>query len=84
MEFVLARLLGTNWRAGVIGRLLTASWRRGVQGGSRPWLVVGGAALLLGLARKDKEPKVVFSQELKAGETLLLTNRDADAVLVDR
>lgn len=84
MDFVLGRILGNDWQSGLVGKLLVTSWRKGVAGGSRPWLVIGGVALLLGLSRKDKQPKVVFSQQLRAGETLVLTAQDADAVLVDR
>ena len=84
MEFVLGRLLGNDWKSGLVGKLLVTSWRKGVSGGSRPWLVVGAVALLLGLSRRDKEPKVVYSQVLKQGETLVVTSQDADAVLVDR
>ncbi len=78
------RLLGPDWRSGVIGKLLAASWRRGVTGGSRPWLVIGGVAVLLGLSRREKQPRVVFSQPLRPGETLVLSAQEADAVLVDR
>ena len=84
MDFVLARLLGNDWQSGFLGKLIAKGWRRGVNDGSRVWLVIGGAALLLGLSKRDKAPKVVFSQELKPGDSLLLSAQRADAVLVDR
>ena len=64
----------------MLGLLLRQGFKRGVLGGNRTWLVVGGAALGLRLLRKlsGSEPKVVYSEELKPGEALVIANgRDA-------
>lgn len=60
--------------------LLRNGFRKGVLGGSRRWLIVGGAALgvrVLGkLARR--EPEVVYCEELSPGEALVIAHeRDA-------
>jgi hypothetical protein len=48
---------------------------RGFLGGSRPWMVIGGIAygarMVRWLARRRQE--VVFSQEIRPGERLLVT-----------
>jgi hypothetical protein len=64
----------------VLGLLLRQGFKRGVLGGNRTWLVVGGAALTLRLLKKlaGSEPQVVYSEELKEGEALVIANgRDA-------
>ena len=66
----------------MLGFLLRQGFRRGVLGGSRRWLVIGGAALgarVLGkLARR--EPEVVYCEELSPGESLLVAH-DRDATM---
>ena len=54
--------------------LLRNGWRRGVLGGSRPWLVAGGVALSVRVLQKliASEEKVVYSEELEPGETLVI------------
>ena len=67
----------------MLGLLLRQGFRRGVLGGNRTWLAVGGAALVLRVLRKlsGSEPKVVYSEELKPGEALVIANgRDATMV----
>ena len=48
--------------------------RRGLLGGSRPWALVGGAALLghLGGRVLGKEPDVIFLEPLKPGQTFTI------------
>ena len=67
----------------MLGLLLRQGFKRGVLGGNRTWLVVGGAALTLRLLKKlsGGEPKVVYSEELKEGQALVIANgRDATMV----
>ena len=49
---------------------------RGLLGGNRGWIAVGAvAAGLRGLGRMGrKEPKVVFSEQLDPGQTLVITH----------
>ena len=55
---------------------LSKGLRRGVLGGETPWLVVGAVALLVkfGLKVVRKQPEVVFSERLGAGERLIITH----------
>ena len=61
-------------------RLLRAALRNGITkgflGGSRPWLIVGGIAAGWRVLRKiaGSEPIVVFSEELRPGETFVIAN----------
>lgn len=67
----------------MLGLLLRQGFKRGVLGGNRTWLVVGGTALALRLLKKlsGSEPKVVYSEELKEGQALVIANgRDATMV----
>jgi hypothetical protein len=52
--------------------------RRGLVGGSRSWMVAGGLAYALRalrwVVRRDTE--VVFSEELRPGESLIITPID--------
>ena len=67
----------------MLGLLLRQGLKRGVLGGNRTWLLVGGAALALRVVQKlsGSEPKVVYSEELKPGEALVIANgRDATMV----
>jgi hypothetical protein len=47
---------------------------RGLLGGSRPWMIVGGAAWGLRLLQRaaGNEPRVVYCEELKPGETVVI------------
>lgn len=56
--------------------------RKGLLGGSRPWLVLGGAAMVLRVVRKlgGSEPEVVFCDELKPGEAVVVAH-DRDAMM---
>ena len=49
---------------------------RGLLGGDRRWLVVGTVALGLRTLGKlvSKEPKVVYSEKLDPGESLVITH----------
>lgn len=49
---------------------------RGLLGGNRGWMALGAVAVgLRGLARlAAKEPKVVFSEQLDPGQTLVITH----------
>ena len=59
--------------------------RRGLMGGSRFWMVVGGAAAGLRLVRRisGAAPEVVYSEELPAGQSILITNGDVTASGLD-
>jgi hypothetical protein len=64
----------------LLRRGMRLGWRRGVVEGSRPWTVVGGVALLgylIGRAM-HREPEVVFSERLDAGEALRITHRSLE------
>lgn len=51
--------------------------RRGLLGGERRWLVLGASALALQTVIKvvRKRPKVVFSEKLGVGESLVLEHQ---------
>jgi hypothetical protein len=54
--------------------------RKGLLGGSRTWLVVGGAAFAVRVLRKltAREEEVVYREELRPGEAVVVANgRDA-------
>jgi len=50
--------------------------RRGVLRGSRTWLVLGGVGAAVRVVRRlgGGEPKVVFSEPLQPGETLVIAH----------
>ena len=52
-------------------------WRRGILQGSRPWLIAGGLALGLRALQKlaGSEEKVVYSEVLPPGETLVIAHQ---------
>jgi hypothetical protein len=56
--------------------LVRRGWQRGFLEGNQFWLVVGAAALLVQWALKasQKRPRVVFSQSLPIGETLVISH----------
>jgi len=60
----------------LIGVAISKGWREGLLGGSRPWLIVGGAALAIRLLQRaaERERVVVFRQELPVGETLTIAH----------
>lgn len=62
--------------------LLRTGFRKGVMGGSRRWLVIGGAALGVKVLRKlaGSEPEVVLSETLSPGETLIIAH-EKDATM---
>lgn len=66
----------------MLSLLLRHGFRKGVLGGSRRWLVVGGAALAVRVIRKlaSSEPEVVYSEELPPGGTLVVAH-DRDATM---
>jgi hypothetical protein len=55
-------------------------WDRGLGDGNRLWLVVGAVALLARLGRRalHREPEVVFSQEIKPGESVRVVHEARD------
>ncbi len=57
--------------------LARAGLRRGLFGGSRAWTVVGGTALALRALRRlsGREERVVYREELAAGQSLVLTHQ---------
>lgn len=64
----------------MLNRLIRNGLKQGLLGGSRPWLVVGGAALALRVLRKlaGNEEEVVYREELRPGEAVVVANgRDA-------
>lgn len=67
---------GFSW---LLGQGLRKGLRRGLLGGERTWLVLGAAALLAKLAARAwaREPEVVFTEELRAGERLVVTHHRA-------
>ncbi|HEX2701755.1 MAG TPA: hypothetical protein VHM89_16250 [Acidimicrobiales bacterium] len=65
--------------------LLARALRRGLFGGSRFWTVVGTLGVAMKLLRKitRDEPEVAFCEELRPGQTLLISN-DRQATVVQR
>jgi hypothetical protein len=51
-------------------------WDRGMGEGNRLWLVVGGIALLARLGRRamHREAEVVFSEELRPGDSFRVSH----------
>ncbi len=56
--------------------LLRTALRRGLLGGSRVWTVVGAVALGARVLHKlaGSDPEVVYREELRPGETLVLSH----------
>lgn len=65
--------------------LLARALRKGLFGGSRLWTVIGTIGLAMKVLRKitKDEPEVAFSEELRPGQTLLISH-DRDATVVQR
>ena len=64
----------------LIRLLLRNGARKGLFGNSRTWLILGGIGATLKILRKlgGNEPEVVYSEELGAGQTLVIAHgRDA-------
>jgi hypothetical protein len=62
----------------LIGWGLRKGWREGVINGKRAWLVTGGVALVLRVIHRAVtrgEPKVVYREQLKPGETLIVAHQ---------
>lgn len=63
--------------------LLAGALRKGLFGGSRFWTVIGTLGLAMKVFRKitKDKPEVAFSEELRPGQTLLISHdRGAKAV----
>jgi hypothetical protein len=60
----------------IISAGLKRGWRQGVMEGKRSWLIVGGVALTLRLWQRmaGKEEKVVYREQLRPGETLVIAH----------
>jgi hypothetical protein len=61
----------------MIGRFITRnSFNKGLLGGSRFWMIVLGARLLVKVLRKlgGSEPVVVYSEELAVGQAVVIAN----------
>ncbi|HXW80599.1 MAG TPA: hypothetical protein VEJ84_13930 [Acidimicrobiales bacterium] len=61
----------------VLSWLVRRGWQRGFLEGDQFWLVVGAAALLVqwGIRAGNKKPRVVFSEPLSVGETLVISHQ---------
>lgn len=69
-----------------MGRLiLSRAIRKGFLGGSRLWMVVGTLGLAMKVLRRltRDEPEVAFCEELRPGQTLLISH-DRRAKVVQR
>ncbi|MDQ6798548.1 MAG: hypothetical protein M3011_11130 [Actinomycetota bacterium] len=60
----------------MLRRLTSLGITRGLLGGDRRWLALGTAAFGLRALAKlvTKEPKVVYSEDLAPGESLVITH----------
>ncbi len=60
----------------MLRRLSRLGITKGLLGGDRRWLALGGAALGLRALAKlaTKEPKVVYSEDLAPGQSLVITH----------
>lgn len=62
--------------------LLRKGLWNGLVGGSRLWMVLGGAAATIRLVKRlggGGEPKVVFRDELQPGQTLVISHPHRDS-----
>ena len=60
--------------------LLRRGLWNGLVGGSRFWMVVGGAAAGVRIIRRlsGREPKVVYSEKLEPGQTVVISHPMGD------
>jgi hypothetical protein len=60
----------------LIGIAISKGWREGILGGSRPWLIVGGAALAIRVLQRaaERERVIVYRQEIPVGEAVTITH----------
>jgi hypothetical protein len=60
----------------VLSWLVRRGWQQGFLEGNQLWLVIGAAALLVqwGIRAGNKKPRVVFSQPVGVGETLVISH----------
>jgi hypothetical protein len=60
---------------------LRNGWRKGILQGSRPWLVAAGLALGLRVVKRltGPEAKIVYSERLQPGETLVIAHQRPQA-----
>ena len=57
---------------------LRKGWREGVVNGSRPWLITGAIALAFRIVQRavtKGEPQLVYREQLKPGETLVIAHQ---------
>ena len=68
----------------MLGRLWRTGLRRGLLGGSRPWfyVMVGVGALRVARRLAVRSPKTVYAEELRPGESVLISHH-ADRTLGD-
>lgn len=61
--------------------LLRRGLWNGLVGGSRFWMVVGGAAAAVRLMQRlsGREPKIVYAEKLEPGQTLVISHPMGDA-----
>jgi hypothetical protein len=62
----------------LLGWALRKGWREGVVNGSRVWLVTGAVALVARIVQRavtKGEAKVVYREQLKPGETLVIAHQ---------
>lgn len=60
----------------LIAVALSKGWREGILKGSRPWMIIGGAALAIRLLQRlaDRERVIVHTEELSVGETMTIAH----------
>ena len=70
----------------MFGWLSARALRKGLLGGSRPWLALWAVILGLKILRRltRDEPDVVYSEELKPGETLIISSKDRAPKIIGR
>jgi hypothetical protein len=60
----------------LIGIAINKGWREGILRGSRPWLIIGGAALAIRVLQRaaEREQVIVYRQDLPVGEAVTIAN----------
>jgi hypothetical protein len=63
----------------VLRRLSTLAISRGLFGGSKPWLVIGGAIGVIRFLQwaAGTQEQTVYAEELQPGETLVISREPA-------